>query len=404
MQNICLKEFFEIFGSNEYSTFKKYIEEFNLEAEMMIGVNATVIPSEESLQQCRENIKSILAGYPYEKELFSDFPKAQLAIIRERFMKRLDILIGDTNFAKSFVSSEWYYNLQAKTNCKLEQTAIVAGYFKSIEQLLFEVIKMASKDRRITITPMHKFKEEGEGRYIQLNAETENRVDAMMKSLLNCLRFSGNRMISPSIKVGFNIIDYIDKYRERCRNGYFHKDNIYDWEEIKMIRNKTYQVLFLILGSLNIPENRIGTLRNGYVQMEEKSLPCLSKKLFKNWLEMLFGINKLENHSVLIFDLQYGRNDGSHEVQMCVNDSFEDNGFGFNGESFASFVSEFYYTPLKWNSDSTIEEVDQELKNIVKEYLEEGDYAAELKKHAVIAAGRLGHYEALYMKDLNNMY
>lgn len=158
-------------------------------------------------------------------------------------------------------------------------------------------------------------------------------------------------------------------------------------------------MLFLMLGGLNIPEDCIDTLRNGYVQLKEKSLSDLSKELFKNWMGILFGINKLENHSVLIFDLQYGCNDGNHEVQMCVNDTFEDNGFGSNEETFASFVSEFYYTPLKWNSDSTIEEVDQELKNIVKEYLEDGDYAAELKKHAVVAAGRLGHYEALYMRD-----
>ncbi|MEG0963604.1 MAG: hypothetical protein RSF88_12215 [Lachnospiraceae bacterium] len=121
-------------------------------------------------------------------------------------------------------------------------------------------------------------------------------------------------------------------------------------------------------------------------------------ELFDNWLEKILNINTLENEPVLIFNLQYGSNGRNHEIQIFTNNSFEDNGFGSNGEYYASLVSEFCYTPLKWSSDSNIDEVDYELKNIVKDYLEKGDWAAELKNHSVIAAGRLGHYEVLYRR------
>lgn len=59
-------------------------------------------------------------------------------------------------------------------------------------------------------------------------------------------------------------------------------------------------MLFLMLGGLNIPEDCIDTLRNGYVQLKEKSLSDLSKELFKNWMGILFGINKLENHPLFV--------------------------------------------------------------------------------------------------------
>lgn len=48
-------------------------------------------------------------------------------------------IVGESGFAESFISSEWYFRAHDDFSF-LEQTAVIAGYLKSIEQLLFAII------------------------------------------------------------------------------------------------------------------------------------------------------------------------------------------------------------------------------------------------------------------------
>ena len=52
------------------------------------------------------------------------------------------------------------------------------------------------------------------------------------------------------------------------RNGYFHKDNIHDWKKIDTIRDATFSIIFLLLGSHSLSEQNSSKLgmpqRNEY--------------------------------------------------------------------------------------------------------------------------------------------
>ena len=49
------------------------------------------------------------------------------------------------------MSSEWYYNIHTVTGA-INETGLVTGYLKSIEQLLYALIRLSiNKNRRIAI-------------------------------------------------------------------------------------------------------------------------------------------------------------------------------------------------------------------------------------------------------------
>lgn len=50
------------------------------------------------------------------------------------------------------------------------------------------------------------------------------------------------------------MIQTIDDWREKYRNGYFHRHNLQSETKVKEIRNQTIQLYFLILGSFEIKD------------------------------------------------------------------------------------------------------------------------------------------------------
>lgn len=45
------------------------------------------------------------------------------------------------------------------------------------------------------------------------------------------------------------VITYLEQYVDKTRNGYMHKDNLYEWADIKKIRKNTFAAYFMILGT-----------------------------------------------------------------------------------------------------------------------------------------------------------
>ena len=133
--------------------------------------------------------------------------------------------LSDNDYSESFCTAEWLYSSikQAKS---IDLTIIGMGYIKCLEQLIFEILKKNG------------------------NAINKKKTIGEMAFL-----FSDN-------KDYFGDIDYvskvfiIEKIHEytKIRNGYFHKDNIKLWSKIDLIRNKTYELLFLLLGSIRVNE------------------------------------------------------------------------------------------------------------------------------------------------------
>ena len=66
--------------------------------------------------------------------------------------------MGESDFAKSFYTSEWLYKMNRRDD-KLDKTYIITGYIKSVEQLLSSIVQSQPDDYKIAIMNKDGFKE-----------------------------------------------------------------------------------------------------------------------------------------------------------------------------------------------------------------------------------------------------
>ena len=50
-------------------------------------------------------------------------------------------MVSSNDFADSFISAEWSYDVYYNAMGELELTGIIAGYLKSIEQLMYKIVR-----------------------------------------------------------------------------------------------------------------------------------------------------------------------------------------------------------------------------------------------------------------------
>ena len=353
----------------------------------------------KAIDEFRKNVLEKIETYEYEQKLIALFDTVELKIIRKRFNERYKVLVQNSDYARCFVSSEWYYDIQEKTNNGLEQTAVVAGDFKAVEQLLFEIIKLSMREQKITIEALRIKRKEDEKKYIPLITDNLNRVNKMLNSLINCINYPKNQLFVVDTKIKEKVICFITEYKNKNRNQYFHNDNLYSWEKIKEIREKTYEILFLILGCLKIDEDKIDLLGKGDIIFEEPVVEELTYQLFANWVEKLMRFNNLSDYNVIIFEFKKdGSSKNKYRLGVRTRDFYVDNGYGMKVEDPLSDLLPHYRTMLEWKSEKSIDDVEMKVKKIVEEYLKKGKNAGVLLERDVIAVGRWEHFECLHKK------
>lgn len=144
--------------------------------------------------------------------------------LNNRFEK---IFVGKSNFAKSFLTSEYLYRY-FKNNPMFDFTPIVSGYLKSIEQLLYSIC--------LSYRNSHK---------IQYSLVTLNDYTNFLSENVDMLRAevkSAKR----------TIVDCLKSYRIESRNNLFHKDYFNEWERVEQIRTNTIFLYVALLGSINL--------------------------------------------------------------------------------------------------------------------------------------------------------
>ena len=87
------------------------------------------------------------------------------------------------DFADSFIASEWNYDVNQATGV-LDQTGIIAGYLKSVEQLLYAVIKLSIDKNKIIRL---KNGEDGE-----FNSDNVEFVNSTLGSLTHFVKANGD--------------------------------------------------------------------------------------------------------------------------------------------------------------------------------------------------------------------
>ena len=162
-------------------------------------------------------------------------------------------LMGKSSFADSFISSEWYYRNHVEFST-LEQTAVIAGYLKSVEQLLYNIVKLSEGSGK-------QIRKLGGGKndYIEFCTENEALIDSTLGALIGYVRhYSDLWEVNPYAKN--YIADKLNIYRDRYRNDHFHKDNVNSIEEIEDIRENTIRIHYLLLGAMKISDSDKGRL------------------------------------------------------------------------------------------------------------------------------------------------
>lgn len=219
----------------------------------------------------RENLQNVnlkVLSYNSPKK-FNNLEECDLDIINSNLEKgKAEVLLGKSDFAKSYLTSEYLYKVLVD-NSNFDYTSVVAGYLKTIEQFLYWLLeyqmdidgseKWINRGKKIVYENKNKKspKEEevrknpkNKGHYqVLVTRENLKFMDVSLGSLIwyiydnkDCWKISSQ---------GQDLLkELLDDYKNSVRNGYFHKHNLEDIEEVKRIRNNTIYLLCFLIGSL----------------------------------------------------------------------------------------------------------------------------------------------------------
>lgn len=257
--------FKEYFGIDEYDRFLSAYKKYITDVKNCIGYSTLKNLTPGSMINFRKILENEIVHYPYQVMLNKQVGNynlitSELNKIKEQYFKKniFLCLLGCRDFAESFVTAEWLYD-SMKTAQAIDLTIIGMGYFKASEQLLFEIICLhknkglyiKSDYSRHDLPPMIELNDENIN-----NRAIDTTIGSMAVFVRNNLNLFRNDLTWHTRKY---IRETIFEYKE-IRNNYFHKENIHDWEKIKSIRNITFELLFLLLGSISISDNTITAL------------------------------------------------------------------------------------------------------------------------------------------------
>jgi hypothetical protein len=349
------------------------VNEFNERARYLIGYNTVITPTDEAIEQFKESVSDMLCKYPYRDFIPEDIFKSQVEILFDNYISRglYKAMIGDASFADSFISSEWLYRLNQVTN-SLDQTGIVAGYLKSVEQLLFTVIQF-SKDKGKKIRTR-------DNKIAEYTTDNEQRIDTTLGSL-NAFIEHNSGIFNVSDYVKGHIVQTINDWRDKQRNGYFHKVNLHDAEKVVEIRQKAICLYFFILGGCDIHDDQFGRL--GIAAKESHRFEIYDNEYeyqeFEKWLDPILKYSQIKGAVAISFNL-YEDEGNRWSMQFTATSRFDENDYKWTfDEVFSS--GRVYYS---WQFDCTWEEALAQALDGVKRYLEGGTYSDKLKKYSAV--------------------
>ncbi|WP_346677260.1 hypothetical protein [Erysipelatoclostridium sp. An173] len=279
-----LKRLFEIlFSEKEYEIFLEYANEFYTKCNMIINYKTVVTPTKDTIEKYKLKKIKMLKEFEYEEtfrlndNIFLEDINFQTIYSNFIDNQMYRAMVSCNDFADSFISSEWLYDVYSNAMGDLDLTGIVTGYLKSVEQLLYQIVKFHSGEG-IPIKTINK----GFQPYIE-NMEIE--IDNTLWSI-NKFVTSNKAKLAINRKIRGCIYNAIDTWKNLNRNGYFHKNNLYKKDnKIEDIRSQTILLYFLILGGINFNSKELISLGittnelNVVSQIDEDTL----YNIFKEW-------------------------------------------------------------------------------------------------------------------------
>ena len=339
-----LKDFFEWhIREGEYEIFKHYVDEFNCKAKNVIAYKTVVIPNNEQVELFKKKKAEMLYGFDYEASLPSNLFEGQKIILKRNYLERglYKALISDMDFADSFITSEWNYDINRATGV-LDLTGVVAGYLKSVEQLLYAIIRLSINKNKFI-----RMKNGEDGEFI---SDNEENVNSTLGSLTHFVKANGD-ILDVNNFVKKYIVDQLFSWIDDERNGHLHKDNIHNQEKVDDIRNQTILLYYLILGGFTIRDNdlsKIGIIDNdrpSFVDEDE-----LYQKI-KAWATPVILYDIPENAGAVGFSIEAFKDCPWKIALQALSDSVEtDYHWNWSQLFSTSYMSNNFSweNPLKW--------------------------------------------------------
>jgi len=387
MKHITLQEFFcEIFGPEEYDCFVEYVNRFNETAQLIIGFNTVLAPTEDNIEKFRELTIKEIHDFKYEEYVQTGIDPKQIGKIRGNYIGRglYKIMLGESTFAISFLSSEWSYKIYKATD-NLEQTGIIAGYLKSIEQLVFELAKLRAGERNITINK----KGWSESKYF--TKKVSENINFSLGELEYFLVDNVN-LFGVEDDVRDYIVATIKDWRENQRNGYFHKHNLKKVNRVDEIRKKAIFLYFLLLGGYKIRNSDIGKLK---IYTEKKEKEKTDEQILEeltDWINEILAYGILGKNEAIVFNL-YDEKDYGWSLQLTTVETCEELANNHNiKESFTS-GKDLY----KWKSILDEKAAQMYISDLIGKYLESNNVYEGIEKLKKIAVWC--RYGIMFIKD-----
>ncbi|MCQ2087705.1 MAG: hypothetical protein MJZ37_06535 [Bacilli bacterium] len=220
------------------------------------------------------------------------------------------VLLDRDDASKSFLTSEYLFNIYNEHD-SLDYTSVVAGYLKSIEQLLHKVV-MQYLDKQNEFTgSFFRIKCSFNNGTIPLITERIGDFDTTIGSLINFLSLYKKKIFKVSEVYYRVVLKCLRQYKTECRNGSFHLHNNYDWKKIEKIRHNTYVLYILLLGSIylnELPSNSEDKVEHLYYAIKKFELDKIFVQKNQDSIIEMFNI---------VPDDQLGRFDGYGHLKKC---------------------------------------------------------------------------------------
>jgi hypothetical protein len=170
--------------------------------------------------------------------------------IKDQFIgeKTYLVMLGDHHFSESLITAEWLYDSMKKAQA-IDLTVIGMGYFKAVEQLLFELICLHKNENRCI-----------KGVCVDSDSICDNILDTTIGAMANFYKDNLDILNDDlSWRTRKYIRETIFDYKN-LRNGYFHKDNIHNWDKVEKIRIASFSMIFLLLGAQKLTDDDLTQL------------------------------------------------------------------------------------------------------------------------------------------------
>lgn len=323
LKSISVKEFFDTyFSTEEYDVFTKYIEQYLKETREITGYTSVKFLSSMNLATRKMYEEKMLSDWDYKNYQYqiinpdnkkiqnylylasTAVPDDELRYMDENYIHRklFRSMLGRNEYAESFITSEWlYHSLREKKN--FDYTAVISGYLKSIEQLLYHIVMInvdngckismsgATKVRDDAVSAgvdafIHKkdgWKKVSIGSrgyyYIDLTQDQVKYMDSSIGTFEYFLRYNPKIFNNPQLA---NMIsDMVCCFRTECRNGYFHIHNLKNWDTVEKTRSNALYLYFILIGECIIPEEKECEL--GMIKTDDFDELCKKIREFRHY-------------------------------------------------------------------------------------------------------------------------